>query len=128
MTTNTPHPMIAAGRRRRLLRLMLAGAATLAVLALYEAVQPQAAETTLGSGSVRLTDVAISPQAPPGLTGGGFAADDDDTQAQLQQQQLNQQQLQQSMQRAQEQNDEAEQQFNQDMQQQQTYENQFNNP
>ena len=127
MTTNTPHPIIAAGRRRRLLRLILAGAATLAVLALYEAVQPQAAETTLGSGSVRLTDVAISPQAPPGLTGGGFAADDDDDQAQLQQQ-LNQQQLQQSMQQAQEQNDEAQQQFNQDMQQQQTYENQFNDP
>jgi hypothetical protein len=125
MTTNTPRPLIAAGRRRRLLSLILAGAATLAVLALYDAVQPQAAETTVGS--VRLTDMAISPQAPPGLTGGGFAADDDDDQAQLQQQ-LNQQQLQQSMQQAQEQNDEAEQQFNQDMQQQQTYENQFNDP
>jgi hypothetical protein len=36
--------------------------------------------------------------------------------------------LQQSMQQAQEQNDEAEQQFNLDTQQQQAYENQFNNP
>lgn len=127
MNTDAPHPTSAAGSRRRLLRLILAGAATLAVLALCDAVQPQAAETTLGNGSVRLTDMAISPQAPPGLTGGGFAADDDDDQAQLQQQ-LNQQQLQQSMQQAQEQNDEAEQQFNQDMQQQQTYENEFNKP
>ena len=100
-------------RRERLLHLILAGAATLALLA-------------LGPASVRLTDVAISPQAPPGLTGGSFAADDDVDQAQLQQQ-LNQQ-LQQSMQQTQEQNDDAEQQFNQDMQQQQTYENQFNNP
>jgi hypothetical protein len=36
--------------------------------------------------------------------------------------------LQQSMQQAQEQNDEAEQQFNPDMQPQQTYETRFSNP
>ncbi|WP_155765976.1 hypothetical protein [Mycobacterium colombiense] len=123
MTTNTPGPTIAGGCRRRLLRLTLAGAATLAVLALYDAAQPQTPGTTLGSGSVRLTDMALSPQAPPGLTGGGLAADDGDDQAQLQQQ-LNQQ----SMQQAEEQNEQAQQQFNQDMQQQQTYENQFNDP
>lgn len=123
MTANIPHLTTAGGRRRRLLRLTLAGAAALAVLALYDAAQPQ----TPGSGSVRLTDMAFSPQAPPGLAGGGLAADDGDDQAQLQQQ-LNQQQLQQSMQQAEEQNEQAQQQFNQDMQQQQTYENQFNNP
>lgn len=132
MTTHTPHPTIAGGRRRRLLRLTLAGAATLAALALYAVAQAHTPETTLGSGSVRLTDMAVAPQAPPGLTGGGFAADDGDDQAQLQQQlnqqQLNQQQLQQSMQQAEEQNEQAQQQFNQDMQQQQTYENQFNDP
>ncbi len=122
MITNTPHPTTAGGRRRRLLRLCLAGAAALAVLALYGAAQPQIRGTTGGSGSVRLIDAALSPQAPPGLTGGALAADDDD-QAQLQQQ-LNQQHLQQ----AEEQNEQAQQQFNQDMQQQQTYENQFNNP
>ncbi|MCK8644059.1 hypothetical protein [Mycobacterium colombiense] len=127
MITNAPHPTTAGGRRRRLLRLCLAGAAALAVLALYGAAQPQIRGTTAGSGSVRLIDAALSPQAPPGLTGGALAADDDDDQAQLQQQ-LNQQQLQQSMQQAEEQNEQAQQQFNQDMQQQQTYENQFNNP
>ncbi|OBH45859.1 hypothetical protein [Mycobacterium mantenii] len=126
MTTNTPRPTVAGGRRRRLL-LGLAGAAVLAVLALYDAAQPQTAGIMPGSGSVRPTDLAVSPQAPPGIAGGGFAADDDDDQAQLQQQ-LNQQQLQQSMQQAEQQNEQAQQQFNQDMQQQQTYENQFNNP
>lgn len=120
MTTHTPHPTIAGGCPRRFLHLLLAGAATVALLAVYDVAQPQAAGTTLGSLAVRLTDMESAPQAPPGLAGGGFAADDDDDQAQLQ--------LQQSMQQAQEQNDEAEQQFNQDMQQQQTYENQFNNP
>ncbi|OMB96700.1 hypothetical protein [Mycobacterium colombiense] len=123
MTANTAGPTTAGGRRRGLLRLTLAGAATLAVLALYDAAQPQTPGTTLGSGSVRLTDMAFSPQAPPGLAGGGLAADGGDDQAQL-----NQQQLQQSMQQAEEQNEQAQQQFNQDMQQQQTYENQFNNP
>ena len=127
MTTNTPHPTIAGGRRRLLPRLILAGAATAALLALHDAAQPQTPGTTVASGSVRLTDMALSPQAPPGLTGDGFAADDNDDQAQLQQQ-LNQQQLQQSMQQAEEQNEQAQQQFDQDMQQQQTYENQFNNP
>lgn len=119
--------MIAGGRRRPLRRLIPAAAATVAFLALYAAAQPHAIGPTVATGSVRLTDMADSPQAPPDLTGGGFAADDNDDQAQLQQQ-LNEQQLQQSMQQAQEQNDEAEQQFNLDMQQQQAYENQLNNP
>ncbi|MEE2855180.1 MAG: hypothetical protein VX424_21310 [Actinomycetota bacterium] len=123
MTTDLPHSTIGGARRRLLPCLILAAAATVALPAWYVA-QPLAAETSVASGSVRLTDMALSPQ--PDRTG-GFAADGDDNQAQLQQQ-LNQQQLQQSMQQAQEQNDEAEQQFNRDMQQQQTYENQFNNP
>lgn len=109
MTAKTRHSTTAGGCRRRLLRLALAGAATLAVLTSYASAQPHTPGSTLGSGSVRL------------------AADGDDDQAQLQQQ-LNQQQLQQSMQQAEEQNEQAQQQFNQDMQQQQTYENQFNDP
>jgi hypothetical protein len=128
MNTTTPHENTAPGARRRQLRMMqliFAGAATVALLALFHSAG--STETTLGSGSVRLADTAF-PLTPPGLSGtGGFATDSDDDQAQLQQQ-IDQQMLQQSMQQAQEQNDEAEQQFNQDMQQQQLYENQFNNP
>ncbi|RAU93336.1 hypothetical protein DQP58_16565 [Mycobacterium colombiense] len=112
MTTDTPGPAITDGRRR-LPPLVFGIAATLAVLALYDAAQP---------ARTGITDAAVAPQAPPGVTGGGFAADDGDDQAQLQQQ------LQQSMQQAEQQNEQAQQQFNQDMQQQQTYENQFNNP
>lgn len=90
-------------------------AATLAVLALYDAAHAATPAIVPGWGSVRLTDAAGS----PGLAG-GFATDDGDDQLQ--------QQLQQSMQEAEQQNEQAQQQFNQDMQQQQTYENQFNNP
>lgn len=109
------------------MQLVFAGAATFALLALFDATGPT--DTTPGSGSVRLADMSVAtPLAPPGLSGtGGFATDSDDDQAQLQQQQ-NLQQMLQSEQQAQEQNDEAQQQFNQDMQQQQLYENQFNNP
>ncbi|OBJ10248.1 hypothetical protein A5659_26120 [Mycobacterium sp. 1165196.3] len=90
-------------------------AATLAVLALYDAARVTTPETVPSWDSVHLADAAGS----PGLTG-GFATDDGDDQLQ--------QQLQQSMQQAEQQNEQAQQQFNQDMQQQQTYENQFNNP
>jgi hypothetical protein len=108
----------------RTMQLIFAGAAAFAMLALFGAARPDATDTVLGS--VRLTDVGLQlPQTAPGLSGGGFAADDSDDQAQLQEQ-LALQQMQQSMQQAEEQNDEAQQQFNQDMQQQQTYENQFN--
>lgn len=109
-------------------QVIFAGAAAVALLALFDAAQTGTPDAKLGSGSVRLTDMAESPLAPPNLSGGGgFATDDGDDQAQLQQQQALQQMLQ-SEQQAQEQNDAAQQQFNQDMQQQQTYENQFNNP
>jgi hypothetical protein len=122
----TTHPSVPHRRQLRIMQLIFAGVAGIAMLAFVDAAHPDAATF----GQLRLTDTAIEsplPQSPPNLAGGGFAADSNDDQAQLQQQ-LAQQQMQQSMQQAQEQNDEAEQQFNQDMQQQQTYENQFNNP
>ncbi|OBF12645.1 hypothetical protein A5730_03605 [Mycobacterium sp. ACS4054] len=107
-----------ADHRLRMVQLAFAGAATVAALALFGA----------GHESVRPADVAVSPQTPPNLFGGnGFAADDDDDQAQLQQQ-LNQQQLQQSMQQAEQQNEQAQQQFEQSMQQAQLTEQQANNP
>ena len=120
----TPHIFGTGAARRRQLRIMqliLAAAAAIAMLALFNAAPPDATGTALGS--VRLTAMdAPVPAAPPG----GFAADDSNDQAQQDEQQALQQ-MQQSMQEAQQQNEEAEQQFNQDMQQQQTYENQFNN-
>ena len=109
MTTSPSHH-----RSLRIAQLAFAGAAAIALLALSHAAY--------ASDSVRLADLTI-PMSPAG----GFAIDDSDDQAQLQQQ-LATQQLQQSMQQAEEQNEQAQQQFNQDMQQQQTYENQFNNP
>jgi hypothetical protein len=146
--TTTPHQPSrhthAAGTRRRQLRvmqLMFAGAAAIAMLALFDAARPDTTETMLGSGSVRLADMAVDlpapasgpvgpqfPQTPPNLSGGnGFAADDSNDQAQLQEQQ-SLQQMQQDMQQAQEQNDAAEQQFLDGMQQAQMDEQQANNP
>jgi hypothetical protein len=130
----------AAGARRRQLRMMqlfFAGAAALAMLALLNAARPDTTETMLGSGSVRLTDMAVDlpapasgpvglqfPQAPPNVTGGGgFAADDDSDQARQQEQLALQQ-----MQQAEQQNEEAEQQFEQGMQQAQMDEQQANDP
>jgi hypothetical protein len=102
------HQIHAAGRRRRQLRVMqaiLAGAAAMATLALFDAGRPGTAQTVLASGSVRLADMAadlparataplgpLYPQSPPNLVGGtGFAADDTDDQAQQQMQQAEQQ-------------------------------------
>jgi hypothetical protein len=123
-----------------MMQLFFAGAAAIAMLALMDAARPDATETMLGSGSVRLADMAVDlpapasgpvglqvPQAPPNVSGGrGLAADDDD-QAQ-QQEQLALQQMQQSEQQAEEQNEEAEQQFEQGMQQAQMDEQQANDP
>jgi len=122
---------IAAHRPRQLrtFRLILAGAAALAILALFDVARPDTTQTVPGSGSVRLTDVAL--QAPAGGPFGGFAADNDDDQAQQQaqlQEQLALQQMQQSMQQAEEQNEQAEQQFEQGMQQAQMDEQQANDP
>lgn len=114
MSTDTPHPNAPARvRRLRTLQLLFAGAAALALLALFDAARPDTTHTTPAAGSVRLTD--------------GFAADGDDDQAQLQEQ-LALQQLQQSMQQAEQQNQEAQQQFEQAMQQAQLTEQQANNP
>ena len=116
------------------MQLIFAGAAAIAMLALFDAARPDTTETVLGSGSVRLTDMAVEsplpasapvglqfPQTPPNLAGGnGFAADDSNDQAQ-QQEQLALQQMQQSEQQAEEQNEAAEQQALQDeLQAQQT--------
>jgi hypothetical protein len=110
-----------------MVRLVLAGAATLAIIALFDAARPDAMNTA--PGPVRLTDVALS--APASGPFGGFAADGDDDWAQQQaqlQEQLAQQQMQQSMQQAEQQNEAAQQQFVQDMQQAQLTEQQANNP
>ena len=107
------------------MRLAFAGAATLAMIALFDAARPDTTPTVLGPGSVRLTDVALA--APASGPFGGFAADDSDDQAQQQEQQA-MQQMQQSMQQAEEQNEAAEQQFEQGMQQAQMDEQQANDP
>jgi hypothetical protein len=132
-TTDTPRH-----RQLRMMQLTFAGAAALAMLALFDAARPDTTQTVLGSESVRLTDKAIDlpapasgpvglqfPQAPPNLAGGGFAADDGDDLAQQQEQQALQQ-MQQSEQQAEEQNEEAEQQFEEGMQQAQMDEQQAN--
>ncbi|WP_142282262.1 hypothetical protein [Mycobacterium sp. IEC1808] len=113
-------------RRLRIVRLALAGAATLAMLALFNAARPDTTHAAIGP--VRLTDVALS--APAAGPVGGFAADDDDwaQQQEQQQEQFALQQMQQSMQQAEQQNEAAQQQFLQDMQQAQTTEQQANNP
>lgn len=146
MTVTTPHHHrsesgTAGARRRRwrILQLVLAGAAAIATLALLDVARPDTTGNLLQAGSARVSDLAVDlaapdgpsgqfPQAPPNLSGaGGFAADDDNDQAQ-QQEQLALQQMQQSMQQAEEQNEEAEQQFEQGMQQAQMDEQQANNP
>jgi hypothetical protein len=80
------------------MQAMLAGAAAIAMLAVFDAGRPITAQSVLASGSVRLADVAadlpaqatahlgpLCPQSPPNLVGGaGFAADDTDDQAQQQ--------------------------------------------
>ena len=119
MTTNPPQER----RRLRTIRLIFAGAATLALIAFFDAARPD--PTHAVPGSVRLTGVALS--APAGGPFGGFAADTDDDWAQ-QQEQLALQQMQQSMQQAEQQNEAAQQQFLQDMQQAQLTEQQANNP
>jgi hypothetical protein len=113
-----------------MMQLFFAGAAAIAMLALLDAARPDTTETMLGSGSVRLTDMAVDlpapasgpvglqfPQAPPNVSGGGgFAADDDSDQAQQQEAQALQQ-MQQSEQQAEQQNEAAQQQAQQAEQQ-----------
>ena len=133
MTTTTPsqiHDINAVGAQRRQLRLMqliFAGAAALAMLALFDAARPDTTGSVLNSASVRLADATIPapasgpsrlpfPQTPPNLAGGGFAADDGNDQAQQQEQQALQQ-MQQAEQQAEEQNEAAQQQAQQAEQQ-----------
>ncbi|WP_313861051.1 hypothetical protein [Mycobacterium sp.] len=112
----------------RIMQLIFAGVAGIAMLAFVAAARSDAAAAPYGQ--VRVTDTAIEsplPQSPSNLAGGGFAADDNDDQAQLQQQ-LAQQQMQQSEQEAEQQNEAAEQQALQDELQGQQTEQQANNP
>lgn len=106
MATTTDHPWhdnsSADDRRRqiRLIQTIFAGVATVAMLMLFHAAQPDEAKTLGASGTVRLADRATD---LPNLVGaGGIAADGDDDEAQLQQQ-LNQQETQQAEQQAEEQ-------------------------
>lgn len=143
MTTTAYHQrneIDAADARRRQFRFMqviFAGAVAVAMFALFDAARPDATAAVVGSGSVRLTDMATDlpapasgtvglqlPQTPPNLAGGGgFAADDSSDQAQQQAQQEEQQALQQL---DEEQNEQAEQQFEEGMQQAQMDEQQAN--
>lgn len=115
-------------RQLRLLQLIFAGTAAVAMLALFDAARPDTTAPVLNSASVHLVDLAVPapasgpsdqqlPQTPPNLAGGGFAADtNDDNEAQLQQQ-ISQQEMQQAEQQAEQQNEAAEQQALQDEQQ-----------
>jgi len=108
-------------RQSAKIQTMLVGAAALATFALFDAAWPDIAHT--------MHDTAL-PAAASGPSG-GFAADNDDEQAQQQaqlQEQLALQQMQQSMQQAEQQNEQAQQQFEQDMQQAQRDEQQANDP
>jgi hypothetical protein len=112
------------------MQVIFAGAAAVAMFALFDAARPDVTQSVLTTGSVRLVDQATDlppyPQTPPGLAG-GFAADDGDDQAQLQQQ-LAMQEMQQAEQQAEEQNEMAQQQAQQAEQQGQQVEQQANNP
>jgi hypothetical protein len=112
MTTTSPKPHL------RIMRLIFAGAAASAMLALFGAASAATTQPVPGPGSVRLADHA-SPLSPPNLGGpGGFAADiNDDQQAVLQ-----------AEQQAEEQNEAAQQQAQQDELQGQQVEAQAGNP
>ncbi|GLE52059.1 hypothetical protein [Mycobacterium montefiorense] len=99
----------------RIIQVLFAGIASIAMLAFVDAAQPAAAAAMFGQ--IRLTAIETpAPQAPPNVVGGGLAADDNDDQARLQQQ-LAEQQLQQSEQQAEQQNEAAQQQAQQAEQQ-----------
>ncbi|WAC93947.1 hypothetical protein [Mycobacterium sp. Aquia_213] len=105
------------------MRVIFAGVAAIAMLAFADAAHPAAA-----LGQVRLTAIdSPLPQSPANLAGGGFATDDGDDEAQLQQQ-LAQQEMLQAEQQAEQQNEAAQQQALQDELQGQQVEQQANNP
>ena len=98
------------------MQIIFAGAAAVAMLALFDVARPDTTRSVLASGSVRLVDESF-PQTPPGLLGdGGLASDESSDQAQ-QQEQLAMQEMLQSEQQAEEQNEAAEQQAQMDEQQ-----------
>jgi hypothetical protein len=109
-----------------MMQIIFAGAAAVAMLALFDAAPPETAQSLMPSGSVRLVDQAF-PQTPPGLLGGGLASDESNDQAQ-QQEQLATQEMLQSEQQAEQQNEAAQQQAQLDEQQAQMDEQQANNP
>jgi hypothetical protein len=116
--------MTSLRRRLRMVQIIFAGATTIAVLALFNAAQPDTPQPVLASGSVRLVDQAFR-QTPPTSVDGGFAADNSSDQALQQAQQEEQQALQQL---DEEENEMAEQQFEEGMQQAQMDQQQANNP
>ena len=97
------------------MQIIFAGAAAVAMLALFDAARPDTTPSVLASESVRLVDQSF-PQMPPSLLGdGGLASDESSDQAQ--QEQLVMQEMLQSEQQAEEQNEAAEQQAQIDEQQ-----------
>jgi hypothetical protein len=113
-------------RQARIMHVLFAGVAGIAMLAFVYAAHPDAATAMLGH--VRLTAMdSPAPRAPANLGGGGFATDDGDDEAQLQQQ-LAQQEMLQAQQQAEQQNEAAQQQALQDELQGQQTEQQANNP
>jgi hypothetical protein len=127
-STREIHPARARRGQVRPVHLILAGVATIAMLAVIDAGRLDT-EATLGSGSVRLASTSAQyPQTPPNLVGhGGIALDTDDDQAQQQELQALQQ-MQQAEQQAEQQNEQAQQQAQQAEQQGQQVEQQANNP
>jgi hypothetical protein len=99
-----------------MMQVVFAGAAAVAMLALFDAAPPDIIRPLVSSGSVGLIDQAFPPSAPS-LVGSGFAADDNDDQQAQQQEQLAQEEMQQSEQQAEEQNQIAQQQAQQAEQQ-----------
>jgi len=106
------------------MQIIFAGAAAVAMLALFDAARPDTTQSLLASDSVRLVDQSF-PQTSPSLVDNGFAADETSDQAQQQAQQEEQQALQQL---DEQENEMAEQQFEEGMQQAQMDEQQANNP
>ena len=79
-------------RQLRMLQLIFAGAAAIAMLALFDAARPDTTQSVFASRSVHLIDQAF-PETPPSVIGGGgFAADDSSDQAQQQAEQEAEQQ------------------------------------
>jgi len=120
MTTTTECPDINSTKaRRRAMGVLVAGAAAVALFALFGTAWPGAAETTVASAPVQLVDQATAPTPRVQLV------DDDDDQAQQAENNAIQSMIQ-SEQQAEQQNEQAQQQFTQDELQAQQTEQQAN--